>query len=181
MGCQEDGVKIKKLPSSNYSDRNGHQVDMIVIHAISLPPGEFGTGHVLDFFLNRLDYTAHPYFSELEGVRVSAHYFIDREGAVIEFVDPDLMAWHAGESTFEERVSCNSFSIGIELEGSPDHPFTDGQYRALTELCLLLMKRYPLITPERIVGHSDIARGRKEDPGPFFAWERLRDELRAKV
>jgi AmpD protein len=177
VGCQEDGVKIKKLASPNCSSRNGREVDMIVIHAISLPPGEFGTGHVLDFFLNRLDYTAHPYFNELEGLRVSAHYFIDREGEVIELVDPVQMAWHAGKSTFEGRTGCNPFSIGIELEGGPDQPFTEGQYRALKELCLLLMERYPLITPERIVGHSDIAPGRKEDPGPLFAWERLRAEL----
>jgi len=174
-------VKIKKLPSPNCSSRDGNQVDMIVIHAISLPPGEFGTGYVLDFFLNRLDHTAHPYFRELEGLKVSAHYFIDREGEVIELVDPDLTAWHAGESTFEGRAGCNPFSIGIELEGSPDHPFTEVQYRALKELCLLLMEHYPLITPERIVGHSDIAPERKEDPGPLFAWGRLRDELGAKV
>jgi AmpD protein len=179
VGCQEDGVKIRKLHSPNCSSRDGLQVDMIVIHAISLPPGEFGTGHVPDFFLNRLDYTAHPYFKALEGLRVSAHYFIDREGAVIEFVDPDLTAWHAGKSTFEGRQGCNPFSIGIELEGTPDHPFTEEQYRNLKELCLMLMERYPLITPERIVGHSDIAPGRKEDPGPLFAWERLRAELRA--
>jgi AmpD protein len=174
-------MNIKKLPSPNCSSRDGHQVDMIVIHAISLPPGEFGTGHVLDFFLNRLDSTVHPYFRELEDLKVSAHYFIDREGEVIELVDPDLTAWHAGESIFRGRVGCNPFSIGIELEGGPDHPFTEKQYRALKELCLLLMKRYPLITPERIVGHSDIAHGRKEDPGPLFAWGRLRDELGAKV
>jgi AmpD protein len=174
-------VKIKRLPSPNFSSRNGQQVDMIVIHAISLPPGEFGTGHVLELFLNRLDYTAHPYFRELEGLRVSAHYFIDRHGEVIELVDPDQMAWHAGESTFAGRQGCNPFSIGIELEGGPDHPFTEGQYRALQELCLQLMERYPLITPERIVGHSDIAPGRKEDPGPFFTWGRLRDALGTKV
>ena len=153
---------------------------MIVIHAISLPPGEFGTGHVLDLFLNRLDATAHLYFKELEGLRVSAHYFIDRTGGVVELVDPDQMAWHAGESTFEGRGECIPFSIGIELEGSPDHSFTEGQYRALKELCLRLMERYPLITPERIVGHSDIAPGRKEDPGPLFAWERLRNALMEK-
>ena len=173
-------MNIKKVPSPNCSGRNGQHVDMIVIHAISLPPGEFGTGYVLDFFLNRLDHTAHPYLRQLEGVRVSAHYFIDRVGAIIEFVDPDLMAWHAGESSFEGRDRCNLFSIGIELEGSLDHPFTEEQYRALKELCILLMKRYPLITPERIVGHSDIAPGRKEDPGPLFAWERLREGLGTK-
>ncbi len=151
---------------------------MIVIHAASLPPGEFGTGYVLDLFLNRLDSNIHPSFKELEGLKVSAHYFIEREGKVIELVDPDQMAWHAGVSSFGGREGCNSFSIGIELEGSASHPFTEKQYGSLRDLCILLMERYPLITPERIVGHSDIAPGRKEDPGPFFAWGRLRNELR---
>ena len=181
MGCQEGGVKITRLPSPNFSSRDGQEVDLIVIHAISLPPGEFGTGYVLDLFLNRLDLTIHPYFKRLEGLHVSAHYFIDREGETIELVDPDLLAWHAGESSLEGREGCNSFSIGIELEGAPAHPFTEGQYRALEELCLLLMERYPSITPERIVGHSDIAPGRKEDPGPLFAWGRLRDALKARL
>ena len=181
MGCQEVGVRIKKLASPNFSSRNGQEVDMIVIHAISLPPGEFGTGYVLDLFLNRLDVTAHPSFKGLEGLKVSAHYFIDREGTVIELVDPDQMAWHAGESSFEGREGCNPFSIGIELEGDPDHPFTEGQYRILRQLCILLMECYPSITPERIVGHSDIAPGRKDDPGPLFAWGRLRDALTEKA
>jgi AmpD protein len=170
-------MKIHKIPSPNRSSRDGQQVDMIVIHAASLPAGEFGAGYVLDLFLNRLDPLAHPSFKELEGLKVSAHYFIDRKGKVIELVAPDQMAWHAGVSSFEGREGCNPFSIGIELEGDPNHPFTEGQYRSLKELCLLLMERYPLITPERIVGHSDIAPGRKEDPGPLFAWGRLRDEL----
>jgi len=174
-------VKIKKIPSPNRSSRNGQEVDLIVIHAISLPPGEYGTGYVLDLFLNRLDSTAHPYLKGLEGLRVSPHYFIDRGGEVVELVDPDEMAWHAGESSFEGREGCNPFSIGIELEGGPDHPFTEGQYDALEELCPLLMERYPSITPERIVGHSAIAPGRKEDPGPLFAWGRLRDALTEKV
>ncbi len=174
-------MKITKIPSPNFSSRDGHQVDMIVIHAISLPAGQFGTGHVLDFFLNRLDLSAHPSFRELQEVRVSAHYFIDREGKVIELVDPDQMAWHAGKSSFEGREGCNPFSIGIELEGTLDHPFTNDQYRALVELCRLLIERYPLITPERIVGHADIAPGRKGDPGPFFDWERFRDVLDRKL
>jgi len=174
-------MKIKKIPSPNYSSRDGHQVDMIVIHAISLPPGEFGTGYVLDLFLNRLNPSAHPYFQEIRDLRVSAHYFIDRGGEVIELVDPDQMAWHAGESSFEGRQGCNLFSIGIELEGTPDQPFTERQYRSLMELCLVLMKRYPLISPERIVRHSDIAPGRKKDPGPLFPWERFKDELKREI
>ncbi|RLB05765.1 MAG: 1,6-anhydro-N-acetylmuramyl-L-alanine amidase AmpD [Deltaproteobacteria bacterium] len=174
-------MKIKKIPSPNYSSRDGHQVDMIVIHAISLPPGEFRTGYVLDLFLNRLNPSAHPYFQEIRDLRVSAHYFIDRGGEVIELVDPDQMAWHAGESSFEGRQGCNLFSIGIELEGTPDQPFTERQYRSLMELCLVLMKRYPLISPERIVRHSDIAPGRKKDPGPLFPWERFKDELKREI
>jgi AmpD protein len=174
-------MKIRRIPSPNHSSRNGQQVDMIVIHAASLPAGVFGTGYVLDLFLNRLDLAAHPSFKELEGLKVSAHYFIDRRGKVVELVDPDEMAWHAGESTFEGRKGCNPYSIGIELEGSPSHPFSEGQYRSVIELCLLLMEHYPLITPQRIVGHSDIAPGRKEDPGPLFAWGRLRDALEARL
>jgi AmpD protein len=174
-------VKIEKQPSPNYSSRNGEQVDMIVIHTASLPVGEFGTGYVLDLFMNRLDLTAHPSFTELEGLKVSAHYFIDRQGAVIELVDPDQTAWHAGVSSFAGRSGCNAFSIGIELEGTPEHRITEEQLRALTALCSILMQRYPLITVERVVGHSDIAPGRKADPGPLFPWGRLRDALKAGV
>ncbi|OGP85850.1 MAG: hypothetical protein A2Z08_01910 [Deltaproteobacteria bacterium RBG_16_54_11] len=171
-------MKIQKIPSPNFSSRNGEQVDMIVIHTASLPAGEFGTGYVLDLFLNRLDLAAHPSFKELEGLKVSAHYFIDRKGKVIELVDPDQTAWHAGVSSFEGREGCNPFSIGIELEGAPDHRITERQYDSLQELCLLLMERFPLITSERIVGHSDIAPGRKVDPGSLFPWARLRAALR---
>ena len=174
-------MKIRKLPSPNFSSRNGEQVDMIVIHTASLPEGKFGTGYVVDLFLNRLDFSAHPSFKELEGLKVSSHYFIDRKGKIIELVDPDQMAWHAGVSSFEGRERCNAFSIGIELESTPDRRITERQYRSLQELCFILMKRFPLITLERIVGHSDIAPGRKVDPGPLFPWERLRAALRERV
>jgi N-acetyl-anhydromuramoyl-L-alanine amidase len=174
-------MKIQKLPSSNFSSRNGEQVDMIVIHTASLPVGEFGTGYVLDLFLNRLDLSAHPSFKELEGLKVSSHYFIDRKGKVIELVEPGQAAWHAGVSSFEGRKGCNAFSIGIELEGTPDHRITERQFQGLKELCLLLMKRFPLITLKRIVGHNDIAPGRKVDPGPLFPWQRLREALREGV
>jgi N-acetyl-anhydromuramoyl-L-alanine amidase len=173
-------MRIQKLPSPNFSSRNGEQVDMIVIHTASLPAGVFGTGYVLDLFLNRLDLSAHPSFQELEGLKVSAHYFIDWKEKVTELVDPEQMAWHAGVSAFEGREGCNSFSIGIELEGTPDHRITERQYRLLQELCLLLMERFPLITPERIVGHSDIAPGRRVDPGPLFPWARLRKALEGR-
>ena len=171
------GLKIKRIPSPNFSSRQGVEVDLIVIHSISLPTGEFGTGYVVDLFLNRLDPKAHPSFEELQGMRVSSHYFIDRQGEIIEFVPPEYAAWHAGESSFEGRTNCNLFSIGIELEGDISISFTDQQYESLIELCHLLMERYPSIRPERIVGHSDIAPHRKKDPGPLFSWERLREGL----
>ena len=174
-------MKIARLPSPNYSSRNGDQVDMIVIHTASLPAGVFGTGHVLDLFLNRLDLTAHPSFKELDGLRVSAHYFIDRQGGITELVASEQAAWHAGVSSFEGREGCNSFSIGIELEGTPEAGITEGQLEVLTELCIELMQRYPLITLDRIVGHSDIAPGRKVDPGPLFPWDRFRAALKAGV
>jgi AmpD protein len=117
----------------------------------------------------------------LEGLKVSAHYFIDRRGKVSELVDPDQAAWHAGVSSFGGREGCNNFSIGIELEGTPNHRTTERQFQVLQELCRLLMKRFPLITLERIVGHSDIARGRKVDPGSLFPWLRLREALRKRV
>jgi AmpD protein len=180
MGCEEGAVKIVKQPSPNCSSRNGDEVDMIVIHTASLPAGVFGTGYVLDLFLNRLDLTAHPSFEELKGLRVSAHYFIDWQGGVIELVDPEQAAWHAGVSSFEGREGCNSFSLGIELEGTPEAGITEGQLEVLTELCIELMQRYPLITAERVVGHSDIAPGRKVDPGPLFPWGSFRDALRAR-
>lgn len=170
-------MRIKKLPSPNCASREGHEVDMIVIHTASLPEGVYGTGFVVDLFLNRLDVSAHPSFQELKGLKVSAHYFIDRKGGVVELVDPDLMAWHAGESSFEGRTGCNYFSIGIELEGTPEDPLTERQYRSLRTLCRLLMHRYPAITPERIVGHCDISPGRKVDPGALFPWGRLRGDL----
>jgi AmpD protein len=179
MGCEGGAVKIAKLPSPNFSGRNGDQVDMIVIHTASLPAGEFGTGYVLDLFLNRLDLNAHPSFKELEGLKVSSHYFIDRQGDVVELVDPEQAAWHAGVSSFEGRTGCNSFSIGIELEGTPEAGVTEGQLAVLTKLCIDLMRRYPLITLDRIVGHSDIAPGRKVDPGPLFPWGRFRASLKA--
>jgi len=151
---------------------------MIVIHTASLPAGAFGTGYVLDLFLNRLDLAAHPSFKELDGLRVSAHYFINREGTITELVDPEQAAWHAGVSSFEGREGCNSFSLGIELEGTPEDGITEGQLEVLTGLCIELMQRYPLITAERVVGHSDIAPGRKVDPGPLFPWDRFRAALK---
>jgi N-acetyl-anhydromuramoyl-L-alanine amidase len=152
----------------------GADIDLIVIHAISLPPGEFGGAHVHQLFCNRLDAAAHDYFREIAALRVSAHFFIDRDGAVTQFVDIRDRAWHAGVSCWEGRSACNDFSLGIELEGCDQTAFTEVQYDALFELIAELMAIFPAITPARIVGHCDIAPGRKTDPGPCFDWTLLR-------
>lgn len=149
------------------------EVSLLVIHNISLPAGQWGTPYVYDLFMGTLDTTAHPSFASLEGVRVSAHVFIDRQGHITQFVPFDKRAWHAGQSVFEGRERCNDFSIGIELEGSDTAAFTDAQYVALTEVTHMIQRMYPAITRTRIVGHSDIAPGRKTDPGPQFDWERF--------
>ncbi|MCB1649073.1 MAG: 1,6-anhydro-N-acetylmuramyl-L-alanine amidase AmpD [Pseudomonadales bacterium] len=165
----------RQLPSPNCSERPpGAVVDLLVIHNISLPPGCYGGGNIEALFDNRLAADAHPYFREIASLRVSAHLLIDREGAVTQFVPFDKKAWHAGQSSFRGREACNDFSVGIELEGCDQEPFTDRQYERLIEVSRLLMVAFPHITPDRIVGHSDIAPGRKTDPGPCFDWERLR-------
>lgn len=157
----------------------GCTVDLLVVHSISLPPGEFGGDHVRDLFLNRLDPTAHPYFSEIAHLEVSAHLLIHRDGSAVQFVALDRRAWHAGASQFCGRARCNDYSIGIELEGSDDTPFTTAQYHRLADLTRRIQALFPAITADRIVGHSDIAPGRKTDPGPCFDWAHYRDTLLA--
>jgi AmpD protein len=152
-------------------------VDLVVVHAISLPPGVFGSGHVVEFFMGRLDPKLHPAYEELQAVRVSAHFFLEREGMVHQFVDTDDTAWHAGESLFRGHSRCNDFSVGIELEGDGRASFTAKQYEVLGILCGSLMIRYPGILPDRVVGHCDVAPGRKWDPGPRFDWRRVRETL----
>ncbi|MFP5344055.1 MAG: 1,6-anhydro-N-acetylmuramyl-L-alanine amidase AmpD [Gammaproteobacteria bacterium] len=149
-------------------------IDLLVIHGISLPPGEFGGPHIEALFTNTLNPAAHPYFAKACAAPVSAHVLIRRGGELIQFVPFHQRAWHAGASCFENRARCNDFSIGVEMEGADDLPYEDAQYRALAEVARALMRRYPGITPERIVGHSDIAPERKTDPGPHFDWPRLR-------
>ena len=159
-------------------------VRLIVIHAISLPPDEFGGPGVEQLFSNALDPDAHPYYATIQHLRVSAHYFIRRDGETICFVDPDRRAWHAGVSCWNGRERCNDFSIGIELEGCDTRPFEPVQYARLAALIAELKQRYPI---EGVVGHADIAPGRKTDPGPFFDWNRLnallarRDDIRASA
>jgi AmpD protein len=158
-------------PSEHFNMRpEGGDISLLVIHNISLPPGQFGSGCVQRFFCGRLDHAAHPYFSGIAGLRVSAHFLIERNGSVTQFVSCLHRAWHAGQSSFAGRDDCNDFSIGIELEGTDDQPFTDAQYESLLELSQALTRAYPLITRDRITGHEHIAPGRKTDPGPFFDW-----------
>ena len=165
---------IQHCPSPNFNQRPLGEVSLLVIHNISLPPGEFGTGKVQAFFQNRLDVDEHSYFAGIASLQVSAHFFIERDGAVTQFVSCNERAWHAGQSRFAERENCNDFSLGIELEGTDDLPFTAAQYAALTALIQQLQAAYPAITPTRICGHNDIAPGRKTDPGPAFDWAALR-------
>ncbi len=166
------------VSSPNHSARpDDLEIELLVIHNISLPPGEFGTGCVDDLFCNRLDIDAHPFFQQLTDLRVSAHLLIERDGRITQFVPFDRKAWHAGESRFAGRSNCNEFSIGIELEGTDSEAFTDAQYASLEQATQLLMEYYPGIGRQSIVGHSDIAPGRKTDPGPCFDWQRYRDAL----
>ena len=151
----------------------GEAVSLLVVHNISLPPGKFGGGHVQRFFCGQLDASLHPYFTEIDHLRVSAHFFIERDGAITQFVSCDDRAWHAGASRFSGRDNCNDFSIGVELEGTDDTPYTDAQYATLSELTHTLQASYPAITPYRVTGHEFIAPGRKTDPGTAFDWRRF--------
>lgn len=160
-------------PSANYNARPEGEVSLLVIHNISLPPGEFGTGMVEALFTNQLPIDAHPYFAQLEGLRVSAHFFIERCGQLQQFVSCHDRAWHAGLSEYQNRDNCNDFSIGIELEGTDDRPYTDAQYQTLNALIAVLTEHYPRLNRQRICGHSDIAPSRKTDPGPAFDWQRI--------
>jgi AmpD protein len=167
---------IRYLASPNCDARpSGIGIDLLVIHNISLPPGEFGGSAIIDLFMNRLDPAAHPYYQAIAHLKVSAHFLIRRDGELLQFVPCHKRAWHAGESAWRARERCNDYSIGIELEGADDLPFADIQYTVLLQLIPALRSRYPLL---ETVGHSDIAPARKTDPGPCFEWSRLREFLR---
>lgn len=146
-----------------------HDITLLVIHNISLPAGRFGGPHVSDLFTGRLDYNVDPSFQDLRGLRVSSHFFIRRDGRVMQYASAADRAWHAGQSIFQGRVKCNDFSIGIELEGSDHARFEDAQYAALASLTAALVARYPIAD---IQGHEHIAPGRKTDPGRFFSWQK---------
>lgn len=161
--------------SPNFGVRpQGMKVDLLVIHNISLPVGEFGGDHIIHLFQNRLDYEAHPSFDSLRGVQVSSHFLIRRDGRLVQFVSVFDRAWHAGVSHFKGRDGCNDFSVGIELEGCDTAPFSDAQYQSLFTLSSSLMGVFPL---SDIAGHQEIAPGRKTDPGPFFEWTRYQRHL----
>jgi N-acetyl-anhydromuramoyl-L-alanine amidase len=165
--------------STNWDDRPADiRIDLLVIHSISLPPNEFGGPWIDHLFMNRLDPEAHPYFRQIEGLRVSSHLLIRRGGELIQYVPLNRRAWHAGSSNFCGRECCNDFSIGIELEGSDQSPFTDAQYATLAQATRQIQKHYPAITQDRITSHSAIAPGRKTDPGPYFDWPRYLSQLK---
>lgn len=169
-------------PSPNFDARPVNVIiDLLVIHGISLPPGEFGTKAVQAFFCNQLDPKEHPYFEQIAALRVSSHLYISREGQIWQFVPFHLRAWHAGQSNFLGRENCNNYSIGIELEGTDDIPYTQAQYAALVLCSNSIMACYPQITLDRIVGHSDIAPSRKTDPGPAFDWVYFQHLLKKNV
>ena len=172
------GAQILESPNQNARpDRT--DIELLVIHNISLPPGEFGTSAIKQFFCNELDSESHPFYSEIADLKVSAHLLIDREGQLTQFVPFSNRAWHAGESLFCQRSNCNDFSIGIELEGTDFESFTDSQYISLANVTKLLLGTYSKISKDKIVGHSDIAPGRKTDPGPCFDWSRYKKSLPA--
>ncbi|OOF00403.1 1,6-anhydro-N-acetylmuramyl-L-alanine amidase AmpD [Salinivibrio sp. IB643] len=164
----------RACPSPHYNSRpDSEDISLLVVHNISLPPGQFDGPYIEQFFQGNLDADAHPYFAQIRDLRVSAHLLIRRDGSVIQFVPFNERAWHAGISCFDGRQQCNDFSIGIELEGTDTLPYTDQQYQSLAAITQTLMQYYPAITRDRITGHQHIAPGRKTDPGYAFDWDRL--------
>ena len=165
----------RQCTSPNFGVRPaGTAIDLIVIHSISLPPGVFGGDEIERLFTNRLDWDAHPYFQQIRGAEVSAHFLIRRDGSVVQFVNMDDRAWHAGASCWQGRENCNDHSVGIELEGLEGGLFEKAQYDSLTRLCTDIADRYPIAW---VAGHEHIAPGRKRDPGPGFDWSRLQQSL----
>ena len=170
---------VSHCPSTHCNERPQGEISLLVLHNISLPPGQFGTGKVQEFFTSGLSAGEHAYFAGIADMRVSAHFFIERDGQISQFVSCLQRAWHAGVSSFAGRDNCNDFSIGVELEGTDDLPYSEAQYDALVPLVQQLLAAYPALSVERICGHCDIAPGRKTDPGPAFDWPRLRMALLA--
>ena len=177
MNIGEAGLDIaRQVTSPNCDERPIDEISLVVIHCISLPAGHFGTRYVEALFCNDLDCVEHPDFADLMDLRVSSHLFVRRNGEVIQFVPFEKRAWHAGQSTFNQRSQCNDFSVGIELEGIDTGQFTDVQYRLLGEICREMQSKW-MLEDNFFVGHSDIAPGRKTDPGSGFDWQRFRQSL----
>ena len=173
-GCLSAALHV---PSPNCDDRpDGAAIELLVVHNISLPPGEFGGSGIIDLFTNRLDPGEHPYYRDIASAKVSSHFLIRRNGELIQFVPCNRRAWHAGQSEWRGRARCNDFSIGVELEGTDDRDFGEAQYEILARLAFVLLGAYPI---KECIGHSDIAMpyGRKTDPGPHFEWPRFREML----
>jgi AmpD protein len=173
----ESTYPVKYVVSPNFNPRPANTTArLIVLHNISLPPGQFGGGYIEQFFQNRLEPDAHPYFQTIADLKVSAHLVILRTGDIIQLVSFDQRAWHAGRSSYLGVPECNDYSIGIELEGTDDQPFTDAQYQATIQAIICIGQAYPQ-TRRHLAGHSDIAPGRKTDPGKYLDWQRIRDAL----
>ena len=175
----QDGwlASARRCDSPNFGPRpDGVTIDLALVHSISLPPGVYGGHEIEALFTNRLDWEAHPYFGQIRGLAVSAHFLIRRDGARVQFVSCDARAWHAGSSSWQGRDNCNDYSIGIELEGLEGETFEAAQYAALAELVELLVAHYPIAA---VVGHEHVAPGRKFDPGAGFDWNRLRAGVRS--
>lgn len=167
-------IGARQIASPNYNARPAHsEIELLVVHNISLPPSQFGGGYIEQFFQNELDWSLHPYFQTIQGMQVSTHLLILRSGEVLQFVNFNQRAWHSGRSTYLGKKECNDYSIGIELEGSDDLPFQEIQYQVLAHVVTVLQATYPKLL-QHVAGHSDIARGRKTDPGPYFDWLKIR-------
>lgn len=172
----------RQVASPNFDARpEGSPIDLIVIHGISLPPGEFGGPWIERLFTNSLPPDVHPYFGQIANLRVSSHLVIARDGALTQYVSFKDRAWHAGRSSYEGRIECNDFSVGIELEGEDEVPYEAAQYDVLAEAIAALRAAYPSMLPQRIAGHSDVAPGRKTDPGPAFDWPRAHRCIAART
>lgn len=178
----QDGIlqPATQIASPNFNQRPDEtEIRLVVVHNISLPPSQFGGGYIAQFFQNQLDHDAHPYFQTIRGMQVSAHILILRSGEVIQFVNLNHRSWHAGRSSYLGQLECNDYSIGIELEGSDDCAFAEVQYQQLAEIVVAIEQAYPA-TKQHLAGHSDIAPQRKTDPGPYFNWQKIRQQIAAK-
>jgi len=173
-------AEARQVPSPNVDARpEGVEPDLMIVHGISLPPGEYGGSWIDQLFTNVLPTNVHPYFKQIEALKVSSHILIRRDGELVQYVPFHLRAWHAGVSNYQGRERCNDFSIGVELEGSDDEAYEAAQYHALTQVIVSLCAHYPSLSSQRVVGHSDVAPGRKTDPGEAFDWPRLRAMITA--